>query len=78
MEDRQKTLIKRIDSLCKEKGMNYYTLACKANIPLTTLMHIMSGRTKNPGVFTILKLCDGFEMPVKEFFDIEEFMEELG
>ena len=55
----QSILQKRIEELCKEKGMTYYSLSYKATIPLTTLIHIMDGSTKNPGVFTIMKICDG-------------------
>ena len=40
---------------------------------MTTLMHIIDGSTKNPGLFTIIKICNGFNMTVKEFFDAEEF-----
>ena len=44
-----------------------------ATIPLTTLIHIMDGSTKNPGVFTIMKICDGFGITMKEFFDTAAF-----
>lgn len=52
-KDVQKMLIVRIDQLCKEKGLSYYTLSYKATIPMTTLLNIMEGNTQNPGVFTI-------------------------
>ena len=41
---------------------------------MTTLMHIIDGSTKNPGLFTIVKICNGLNMTVKEFFDAEEFI----
>ena len=69
----QKLLIGRIDQLCKEKGISYYTLSYKATIPMTTLLHIMEGNTQNPGIFTIMKICDGLGVSMKEFFDCEEF-----
>ena len=69
----QKILLARIDELCKEKGISYYALSYKSTIPLSTLSHIMDGSTKNPGVFTLMKICDGLGVSLQEFFDTEEF-----
>ena len=70
----QKKLAKRIYLLCQEQGISYYTLSYRSAVPMTTLMHIIDGSTKNPGLFTIIKICNGFNMTVKEFFDAEEFI----
>ena len=72
-KDIQFILLDRIDQLCNEKDMTYYNLSYKATIPLTTLIHIMDGSTKNPGVFTIMKICDGFGITMREFFDTAAF-----
>ena len=72
LKKQQKLLIERIDNLCKEKGISHYALARKSDVPLTTLLHILDGTTKNPGIFTILKLCDGLDMTLIEFFQIDE------
>lgn len=69
----QKILVERIDELCKEKDMSYYALSYKATIPLSTLIHIMDETTKNPGIFTIMKICDGLGVSLPEFFDTQEF-----
>ena len=74
----QKILIARIESLCKEQEISYYTLSYKSTIPLTTLLHIIDGSTRNPGVFTIIKICEGFGMTMCEFFDMPEFDDEIG
>ena len=42
---------------------------------MTTLMHIINCSTKNPGIFTILKICNGLNITIKEFFDSEEFVD---
>ncbi len=73
----QEILLARIEQLCKEKRMTYYNLSYKSTIPLSTLIHIMDRTTKNPGIFTIMKICDGFGMTMKEFFDTEEFEEAI-
>jgi hypothetical protein len=33
----------------------------------------MNCSTKNPGIFTLAKICNGLDITVKEFFDSEEF-----
>ena len=70
-------LAARIEALREEREMTYYTLSYKSAVPLTTLMHIKEGTTHNPGIFTIMKICDGLEITMKEFFDTEEFDEAL-
>ena len=74
MDKQQKILIDRIDKLCKERNYSYYTLSYKASIPLTTLIHIMEGDSKNPGIFTIMKICDGLGVSLTDFFDTDEFV----
>lgn len=69
----QKILSKRIESLCKQKGISYYSLSYKSTVPLTTLMHIINCSTKNPGIFTIVKICNGLNITLREFFDANEF-----
>ena len=77
MRNYQKILRDRIDNLCREKNYTYYTLSYKASVPLSTLMHIMNGESKNPGFNTIIKICDGLEISLKDFFDTEEFVKIL-
>lgn len=69
----QEMLIERINNLCKENRMSYYALAYKSTVPLTTLMHIVDKTTANPGIITISKICDGFGITMKDFFDSPEF-----
>ena len=49
----QDMLVDRINNLCKEKNMSYYTLSYRSTVPLTTLMHIMDKSTLNPGIITL-------------------------
>lgn len=41
----------------------------------STLSNITSGRSKNPTVSTIKKICDGMDITLAEFFDYEPFNE---
>ena len=76
-KDKTTILADRINRLCKEKGISYYSLAYKSTVPLTTLLHIVDGTTKNPGINTIIKICDGLQITLSEFFDTEAFLQLL-
>lgn len=73
MKKEQQILINRINELCKKKGYSYYTLSYKSDVPLSTLMHILDGSSKSPGLFTILKICAGLDLTLAKFFDTKEF-----
>lgn len=69
----QDILVERINNLCKEKRMSYYALSYRSAVPMTTLMHIVDKSTSNPGILTIGKLCEGFGISIKDFFNVPEF-----
>lgn len=73
MRYQQKILANRINDLCKKQNMSYYLLSYKSTVPLTTLLHIVDGSTKNPGILTVIKICEGLNISIKDFFDTEEF-----
>ncbi len=63
----------RIEELCNEKGMNFCQLATVSGIPYTTVKSIIYQQSKNPGIITIKKICDGLDITITEFFDTETF-----
>ncbi len=71
--EEQMILSKRIEYFCKKSGISYYSLSYKSAVPMTTLMHIINCSTKNPGIFTIFKICNGLNISIIEFFNAEEF-----
>ena len=73
--DEQKKLVNRIDHLCQEQGISYYKLSYRSAVPITTILHIIDGSTKNPGIFTIMKICNGLNITVRDFFDAEDFID---
>lgn len=73
--DVQKKLSQRIQHLCKNEGISFYTLSYKSAVPMTTLMHIINCSTKNPGIFTLIKICNGLNITIKDFFDTKEFID---
>lgn len=68
----QRLISERIKYLCWKEGMSYYSLAYKSAVPITTLMHIIDCTTRNPGIFTLMKICNGFGITIIEFFDTDE------
>ncbi len=64
---------RRLDELCYEKNLNYCKLASISGIPYTTVKSIFYNQSKNPGITTIKKLCDGLDITITDFFDTEYF-----
>ncbi len=71
--DIRRALIQRILQLCDKKAITVNALADRAGIPHSTVKNILYGRSQNPGIVTIKKLCDGLEITITDFFDTEEF-----
>ena len=69
----QETIAARIRSLCRERGITPNGLANLSAVPQATIKSILNGESQNPGVITIKKLCDAFEITLGEFFSTAEF-----
>ncbi len=65
----------RILALCRERGLTVNALACVSGVPPTTIYSILDGKSRNPGVVSLKKLCDGLEISLRQFFDCELFDE---
>lgn len=74
----QEFLSNRIQYYCQKKKLTYYRLAYRSAVPLTTLLHIIDCSTKNPGIFTLIKICNGLGVSMTEFFSAEEFQNLSG
>ena len=69
----QETVAARIRELCKRRGITPNGLAYLSAVSQSTIKSILNGESQNPGVVTIKKLCDAFEITLGEFFSTEEF-----
>ena len=69
----REAVVRRIIQLCNERITTPYGIANKSGISQATLKSILNGCSKHPGVVTIKKLCDGFEITLGEFFSTPEF-----
>lgn len=64
--------VKRIKSLCKQRGIAINKLATMNDVKQSTLDNIVRGLTKNPRVKTLHKLAIAFNMTLAEFLDFNE------
>ena len=67
-------VVKRIRDLCNEQDITPNALSYKSGIAQSTIKSILNGESKNPGIVTIKKLCDGLNISLVEFFNTEEFL----
>jgi len=59
---------KRIELLCKERGITYNALANICGLTPSTIYSIFDPKRKDISLSTIKKICDGFEITLREFF----------
>ena len=63
----------RLLELCEEKRLSVNALARLSAVPPSTLKNVINGGSKNAGIITIKKLCDGLDISLREFFDDDIF-----
>lgn len=64
--------VKRIQGLCKQRGISINKLATMSDVKQSTLDNIMRDLTKNPRVKTLHKIAIAFNMTLSEFLDFDE------
>ena len=69
----EQAITNRILDLCKERNISPNKLASLAGIPSATVRCIFYGRSKNPGVRTLLDLCQALEITLFDFFNDDLF-----
>ena len=65
----KEAVAKRICELCEQKGMTINGIANISGVSPTTIYSMLNEKSQNPGVVSIKKICDGFEISLKEFFN---------
>ena len=66
-------VVKRLFELCNERNLTVNKICNISGITQSTVSNIVNGTTTNAGIATIKKLCDGFEISVREFFNSDLF-----
>ena len=64
-----------IIDLCAERKIAVNALANISGVAPSTIYSMLNTKSKNPGVVSKKKLCDGLEISVREYFDCSLFDE---
>lgn len=71
--DTRKAVATRLIQLCEARHITINKLATTSAVSASTLKGILYGRSKNPGIVTLKKLCDGLGITLGELFNTPEF-----
>jgi len=63
----------RILRLCAERNITINKLATLSALPPSSVKNILYGKSNDPKLLTLKKLCDGLDITLGEFFSTEEF-----
>lgn len=64
---------KKLLKICSEKGLSVNKLANICCLTQSTMQNIIDGNSKNPKILTLVRICDGLNMSLEEFFDDDLF-----
>lgn len=71
--DTVSTIKNRILYLCSQRNITINKLATLSALPPSSIKNILYGKSKDPKIITIKKLCDGLGITLGEFFSSPEF-----
>ena len=69
---------RRIKYLLKQNNMKLWDLSKAAGVSLPTISDFLKNDTENLGMDTMLHICEGFNITLKEFFDDSSFDEAIS
>jgi len=64
----------KINKILREKDITINKLASISCLTQSTVDSLVNGKSKNPKLLTIIRICDGLGMTLSEFFDDELFI----
>ncbi|MHB1314270.1 MAG: helix-turn-helix domain-containing protein [Christensenellales bacterium] len=65
----KEAVARRIIQLCAERKIAVNALANLSGISPSTVYSMLNAKSRNPGVVSIQRLCDGLDISVRQFFD---------
>ena len=63
----------RIIDLCHDNNISINKLAVMSGQTQSTLQSLIDGKSKNPKLLTLVRVCDSLNITLKEFFDNDLF-----
>ena len=71
----KEAVAERIIQICRERNMAINALANISGVAPSTIYSMLNEKSQNPGVVSIKKLCDGWDISLRDFFNSELFDE---
>lgn len=68
-------IAQKILNIIKEKDITINKLASICCLTQSTVDSLINGKSKNPKLLTIVRICDGLNINLKDFFDDEVFID---
>ena len=59
----------RILHLCSERNITINKLATLSALPPSSIKNILYGKSKDPKILTIKRICDGLDITLIDFFN---------
>lgn len=69
----KEAVARRILELCEERNIAVNALGTISGVSPSTIYSMLNEKSQNPGVVSLKKLCDGFEISIREFFNSDLF-----
>lgn len=63
----------RILYLCEQRGLTINRLSTLSALPPSSVKNILYGKSRDPKIRTLKKICDGLEISLTDFFNSPEF-----
>ena len=65
----------RIAELLKQNHLTAYKLSYQAGMSASIISDCMRGKVKEPTISSIIHICEGLDMQLKDFFDSPYFQD---
>ena len=69
-----KAVSEKINKILIEKDITVNKLASISCLTQSTVDSLVNGKSKNPKILTIVRICDGLGISLSDFFDDELFI----
>ena len=68
-----KAISQKIQNICTENHITPNKLASICCLTQSTVQNLIAEKSHNPKLLTIIRICEGLNMPLKNFFDDDLF-----
>lgn len=68
-----KAISEKLNKILKDRNLSVNRLASISCLTQSIVDSIINGKSKNPKLLTIVRICDGLEITLTEFFDDKLF-----